>query len=190
VSALNVQTVFSGVSGRLVIAPTNVGMAAGVYPWGSSSPLGFVTRAQLIRARKNAYANGEAMGRDKRSTYTGRESVVFACVFEQWDETLNRLLWAYSTTSPNGYSGANILSIPRPGGNVAPGLVTAQSPILFGADDPTMPSLLMMAPSVTFDEKLVNDLRLNAPLENAAIFVCGGEAEGVRYDRMENLSTS
>ena len=107
----------------------------------------------------------------------------------QYDTTVLNLISASSTASPNGYAGANTLSLPQPGRNLAPGLVAQGAPLLFGADDPTHSSLLVFAPQWSWEGKLQMDRTLNKPLEFGLVVVCGLDASGYDYreDTMENL---
>lgn len=188
-SALNPQRVLT-TPGRLVIGPTNAGMLAGTYPWGSSTPVGFVTRCKLVRTNQLAFGNSEARGVDGASVYRGREKAAFAFVLIQYDFTIFNMISSSNTTSPNGFSDANTLSLPQPGRNLAPGLVAQGSPLLFGADDPAHPSLLIFAPQYAWEAKLELDRVLNKPYEASLVGFCGLDANGYDYreDSLANLS--
>ena len=176
------------VAGRLVLGPTNGGMLAGVYPWGGT-PVGLVTKFALVRTNQVASYNSEARGVDGAALYRGRERAGASFVLIQYDTAIINMISASNTTSPNGFSGANTLSLPQPGRNLAPGLVAQGSPLLFGADDPSHPSLLIFAPQWSWEGKLVLDRTLVKGLEFGLSVVCGLDANGYDYreDAMENL---
>lgn len=177
------------VPGRLVINPTNAGLISGIYPFGGVE-FGIVTRIKVTRTAVHAFYNSEARGRDGVSGYRGRDRLALTFALVQYDPTVLDTVWAFSTVSPNGYAGANILSLPQPGRNNTPGLIPAGSPLLFAADDPIHPSAIIYAPIYTFDPKLEEDLVLNKPLETAFVVVAGIDGTGRDYsqDLMENLS--
>jgi hypothetical protein len=164
-------------------------MLSGIFPFGGSE-LGFVSKSRLTRVQSTTPYNSEARGIDGAAIYRGRERASFSCVLIQYDTTLLNFLWASNTTSPNGFAGANILSLPQPGRNLSPGRVAQGQPLLVAADDPSMPSLLIFAPQYILDAKLDLDRVLNKPYETGFVVACGLDANGydVREDLMENLS--
>lgn len=189
-AAIDPTRVFS-VAGRLVIGPTNAGMLAGTYPYGSTAPVGLVTRYREIRTQEYAYGHSEARGRNKLSAYGGRYAFAAAFVLVQYDQDVLDKLYAYSTTSPNSFSGANILTVPKSGqATLSPGLLAVGSPLLFAAEDPSKPSTLILAPVWCLEEKLEADKSLRAPLETSVVVVAGIDANGndVRIDKIENLA--
>lgn len=180
------------VPGRLYYNPTTVGLAAGVAPYGGSE-LGIVVRWREVREQVYAYSNSEARGRDKVRTYGGRYAMSFSFVLVQYDLDQIDRVWAYSTTSPNGYSGANILTLPKAGQTtLSPGLIVESGPVLFAADDPAHPSTLILAPSWTAGAKLELDKVLDKPLEYGLVIVAGIDANGldVREDVLQNLAVT
>lgn len=162
----------------------------GAYPYGSTTPVGIVTRAKLVRTNKTLVSVDEARGVKGASAYRSEEMAAFVFTLIQYDPTVLNMISASNTTSPNGFSGANTLSLPQPGRNVTPGLVPQQSPWLFASDDPAKPSILIFAPQVMWDAKLELDRVLNRPLETSLVGVCGLDSSGRDYreDLMENLS--
>lgn len=173
----------------LVLQPTFVGPPAVAYPFGGT-PLGFVARAKLVREQVYFPAHSEARGRDAVSMYGGRFRAALAFVLQQYDPDVLRQVWAQSTTSPNGFSGASILSVQQVGNTLQPGALVASSPLLLVADDPTLPSTLVYAPLWTLGPKLELDLVLNKPAETGLVVVAGLDANNldVRVDKLENLS--
>lgn len=169
--------------------PPVTALAAGVYPFGGT-PLGFVARAKLVREQVYFPAHSEARGRDAVSMYGGRFRAALAFVLQQYDPDVLKQVWARSTTSPNGFSGASILSVPQVGNTLQPGALVASSPLLLVADDPTLPSTLIYAPLWTLGPKLELDLVLNKPSETGLVVVAGLDANNldVRIDKLENLS--
>lgn len=185
-AVLNPQRAYT-ISGRLVLNPTTLTAA---YPYGGTE-LGFVTRWRIIRDQKLYEANSEARGRDGVSVYGGRYRAAGAFVLIQWDPDVLQKLYAYSNTSPNGYSGASILTVPKSGQTtLSPGLIAPSSPLLFAADDPTHPSALFLAPIFTLGPKLELDQTLDRPSETGVVVVAGIDASGndLRIDKIENLS--
>jgi len=184
-------------AGRFVIGPTQAGISSGTYPYGGV-PVGFTTRARLVREQSYAFGNSEAYGRDKASTYGGRYSAALVAVLEQFDKTILNLLYASSSTSAGGYQGANVLSLPLPGRNVAPGQVlpptalgSGNGELLFVADDyEGAPSVLVYAPSFMLAPKLEADLRVDAVLEHLFIAQVGMDASlrDLSCDLLGNLS--
>lgn len=175
------------VPGRLVLNPTNL---QAVYPYGGTA-LGFVTRWRLVREQKLHEVSSEALGRDGVAVYGGRYRAAAAFVLVQWDNDVLQKLYAYSTTSPNGYSGASILTVPKSGQTtLSPGVIASSSPLLFAADDPSLPSALFLAPIFTLGPKLELDMTLDRPSETGVVVVAGIDASGndLRIDKIENLS--
>lgn len=180
------------VPGRLYLNPTSAGMLAGVPPY-NGTELGVKSRAVLVREQSYAYSNSEANGRNKVAAYGGRYSASFTFVLTQYDPDVLQKVWAYSTTSPNGYQGAVILTIPKAGQTtLSPGLIATGSPLLFSADDPTNPSILILAPIWTLNPKLDLDEVLDKPLETSIVVVAGIDANGndIRCDLLQNLATT
>lgn len=192
-AAIDPTRALASVAGRLVLGPSNAGMASGVYPYGSSTPIGLVSRWREVREQVYAWENSEARARDAVAGYGGRYKASFTFVLVQYDPTVLEKLYAFSNTSPNGYSGASILTLPKAGlTSLAPGLLATQSPLLFAADDPSHPSTLILAPILCLPPKLELDETLDKPFETSVVVVAGIDANGndIRRDKLENLSTS
>jgi hypothetical protein len=180
--------------GRFVIGAD---LSADSYPYGGT-PVGFTSRAKLVREQVYAYGNSEAYGRDKASTYGGRYSAIIVAVLEQFDPTVLNLLYASSGVSAGGFVGANVLSLPGPEKNLAPGLVTpptalgaGNGELLFVADNVLgNPSIIVYAPSFILAPKLEAEMQLNKPLEHLFMAVVGMDAtfRDLACDLLGNLA--
>jgi hypothetical protein len=185
VSALDPSRCLS-VPGRLVLGPANLGIG---YPCGGK-PLGVVSRAKLVREGVYVGAHSEARGRDTVSTYGGRFKSSFVAVLTQYDPDVLSNLWAVNTTSPNGYGGAAIYSLPQPGLSLQPGVVAPTSSLLFLADDPANPSTIIYAPAWILTAKMELDAVLDKPYETAFVVNVGLDATNrdIESDLLQNLS--
>jgi hypothetical protein len=165
------------------------GAAEAAYPYGGTA-LGIVTKAELVKRSKFGWANSEARGRDQVQGWRGATSAVLTFALEQFDADVLDRLWAENTTSPNGFSGANTLSLPQPGLSLAPGLMVASLPLLLAADDPTKPSLLVLEPLWSEEERQRWAFQEGVPLKSVVAVVVGlnGSNLDLRIDKLENLS--
>jgi hypothetical protein len=150
-------------------------MSTGAYPFGGTA-LGIMSEGKWVEERQYAYGASEALGRAKATAYGGNYAASLAAVLVQYDTTILNLLYANDQTSAGGYQGANRLSLPLPGRNVAPGPIAPNgSALLFVADDYlTKPSLIVYAPIFLLpDPKLERDLALNKAFEHALLVIVG-----------------
>lgn len=165
-------------------------MASGTAPYGGTE-LGIKNRFRLVREQRYAWADSEAMGRDAVRGYHGGFKASLVWTLLQADEAMLRKVYAYSTTSPNGYGDANIYTIPKAGETtLPPGVITPSSPLLFAADDPENPSTLVFAPIWTLGPKLELDKTLNKPYEHALVCVVGLDSSNrdLREALLQNLT--
>ena len=180
------------VPGRLVVGPSFGSTALrNTYPYGGLA-LGIVTGAFMIREEVVAGAHSEARGLDDVTSYRGRVKASFAFTLEQQDTDVDPYTWAISGASGGGYQGGNQRMLPQVGLALAPGLIPASDKLLFAADDPSHPSVLILAPVWTPEARQRLAWRLNLPLSQALVVRCGLDENNqvVRIDKIENLSLS
>lgn len=183
--------------GRFVLGPSQPGLSTGSYPF-SGTPLGICSRARFHEGSTHAYGASEALSRDKASLYSGKHWASLAFVLVQYDPVVLNQLYASSSVSAGGYQGANVLSLPLPGRNRAPGKVNPATllgvpvSLLFAADDLLdRPSLIAYAPGFKKpDPELVRSLALDEPFETAVevVFLLDSAQRDYQCDLIGNLS--
>lgn len=185
---LNAQYVFS-LPSRLVLAPTQNGMAGGVYPYGSTSPLGYLERAKHVIEEETFEVISEARGR-RVAGGRGISKSSFVFVLTQFDPTGLNNLYAVTTVSEGGFSGANTLDLPDIGASQQPGLVAPGAQVLVAPEDPSRPALLIYAPRWSHGGKKEVDYALDKGREEGVVLFADDDASGRDFaiDLMQNLS--
>jgi hypothetical protein len=183
VSGYDPRQVFTN-PGRLFLNPTTV------FPLAGGVQIGYVRAAKLVKRTKWGYSDSPARGRAKVETYRGMTEAQLWFILAQNDPTALNQTWANSQTSANGFSGANVLSLPQVGQNVEPGLVTPSAVLAFVPDDPDKPGGIIYAPSWAEEEEVNLDLTIDKPYEFSAFVVnVGLDAlnRDLAWDKLENL---
>ena len=174
------------VPGRLVLGPTQGGLV-GSYPYGGTT-VGRVARAALVIDEEEWEVLSEAKGK-RTATGRGITRAAFTFVLVEYDTTVLNLIYAFTTTSGGGFSGANTLRLPDPARNLSPGLKTAGSPLLFAADNPAHPCVLIHAPFYSHPKGKKVEHGLDRPREEAVLGTAGEDSNGydISVDLIEHL---
>jgi len=190
VSAADPSLVLS-LPGKLYLGVTTAGMAAGAAPYGGKE-LGIKRAVHVWKEERVAFRDSEAHGRDKIGAYRGGVAVGIAIIMVQYDPDVEGLVWASSTTSPNGYVGANILTASRAGQtSLAPGIVVASGPLLHAADDPENESCLLAYPLWCSTPKLELERSIDKTRESALVVYAGMDPTtgvDIRMAKLQDLS--
>lgn len=172
-----------------MVAPTQNGMNGGVYPYGSTTPLGYARAGKAVIEEETFEIVSEARGR-RVGGGRGITRSSFAMVMQQYDATVLAQLYATTTVSGGGFQGAFTLTTPDPGATQQPGVVTPGSALLVASEDPSLPSLLIYAPRYSHGGRKELQRSINLPYEDAVVVYCDDDASGRDYavDILENLA--
>jgi hypothetical protein len=172
---------------RLVVGPTQMGLL-GAYPYGGS-PLGLIIKAHFEVEDEVFEIMSEARGR-RVAGGRGYTRSAFAFTLVQYDTDILDHLYAYTTTSAGGYSGANTLTSPDVGGSQQPGEVAPGSPLLVAPEDTSKPALIIYAPRYSHGGRQAIDMVLDKGREEGVVVYCDDSNDGKDWniDLLENLS--
>lgn len=175
------------VPGRLCLGPTQPGLLQ-AYPHGGTA-VGFVSRARLVRREEVVLLRSETTGKTAAAV-VGYTDFRLAFALIQYDTTVLDRLYAYTTTSAGGFSGANTLREPSIGATLEPGARSAGVPLLFSPDNPAFPAVLIYAPIFLNGPEKEIDLVLDKPREEGVEVLCVEDASGhvIATDLLGNLS--